>query len=331
MTFSNEPFFKKFSSNLPTFPEMEEIDKVIKKSLCSNVSIFRDTTKYLYDLGGKRIRPYLCLLVAHTFSNNLNKKILINTASAIELLHTSSLYHDDIIDDANLRRNQDTANKKFGLANSLLAGNYLYIRAFSLMQNLNKKYASFIEESCIKLTEGEALESNLSMEEFTIESAIEIARLKTGSLFMLASYLGTSIATTNQDVAKDMALYGENIGIVFQIMDDILDISSNNCEKNIGQDLIGGKPSIINTLWLKSGSELAKSIFSLNKDDKSDELISIALQEIQDSSFIEQATKIAKKYQKKALQYLQYAKDKSEYLNDDFFQYLEEVTKQSII
>ena len=70
MTFSNEPFFKKFSSNLPTFPEMEEIDKVIKKSLCSNVSIFRDTTKYLYDLGGKRISLDINTIVQTSQSEN---------------------------------------------------------------------------------------------------------------------------------------------------------------------------------------------------------------------------------------------------------------------
>ena len=168
--------------------ELALVEEVIKSSFRSDAASLSEISSYLFSLGGKRIRPVLCLLAYKALVEEEVKEQLITIAAGIELIHMATLLHDDIIDKSNLRRNSASANKKFGLAKSLLTGDFLLVRAFGLCAKLSSEIVRATEIACVELTEGEILE--LPMHEFDhdLDSSLLIARKKTASLFRLAGF-----------------------------------------------------------------------------------------------------------------------------------------------
>ena len=278
--------------------DLNALELHIKASLNSEASILNDIPTYLLGLGGKRIRPLLVFLSAKLLNHKELSLDLLNIAAGIELIHMATLLHDDIIDKAPLRRNKESAFKKYGESKTLLAGNFLFVKAFGLCAKLDPFIIEQTESACVELTEGEVLEE---LSQFQIDQSLTISAKKTASLFCLAALSGVFVATKDKEPAINFSDFGRSMGIAFQISDDILDVISKRdvLGKEPGTDIRERKPSLVNCLWLKSGSTLAKEIL-VSGTSPTPNLIAESLSEIKDGSIIHEARQIGITYVERA-------------------------------
>lgn len=280
---------------------LDRVEDLIKSKLRSQAPLLEEIPLYLLTLGGKRMRPVSTLMVAKALQVFEPDQKLIDVAAGIELIHMATLLHDDIIDKSPLRRHRKSPFAKYGVPNTLLSGDFLLVRAFSLCSRLDSFVVDATEDACIDLTEGEILETTLFRSAHTIETSIEIARKKTASLFRLAAKSAAHLAGAGAQATECFGIFGEKLGIAFQIIDDILDVTSDESMmgKQAGIDLRERKPSLVNVLWLKSGSDLSKKL--LTKPAGDEELfIEKALAELRDGPVIRQATAIARTFGEEA-------------------------------
>ncbi len=254
-------------SALTKLPGLGEVESIISSRLGSDAPKITEISQYLLTLGGKRIRPVLTLLcgelfgIKPPFGADPRGCQLLDIAAGIELIHMATLLHDDIIDKSPVRRHKPSPYKLFGTDSTLLTGDFLLTRAFGLCARLDRFVIDRTEEACIALTEGEILETNLIEDSHSVTSSLLVAKKKTASLFRLAAESAAHLAGTTDAVVEQMALFGENLGIAFQILDDVLDVTSDEATlgKRSGQDLRERKPSLVNVLWLVSDEPLPKS------------------------------------------------------------------------
>lgn len=282
---------------------LSRVEEVILSKLTSDAPMLEEIPRYLLSLGGKRIRPMLTLLVHELFSSGDPSSDVVDVAAGIELIHMATLLHDDIIDRSALRRHKTSPFFAYGLPGTLLSGDFLLVRAFALCAHLDTYIIEATEQACVELTEGEILETSLQTTPHTIDSSIQIAQKKTASLFRLSCETGSFLAGRAQDTVKKMAAYGENLGIAFQIVDDILDVKSSEEKlgKKPGTDIRERKPALVNILWLAGGSAQAKRLLIDQRDDEvSDSEIEVALAEIQQSDVLERAQEHARRYVQRA-------------------------------
>ncbi|MCI5065135.1 polyprenyl synthetase family protein [bacterium] len=259
------------------YPGMAHVESLIRSKFTSDSKLLTEIPEYLLHLGGKRIRPALALIThalcagkAHASPNSSPAPAspvpvpqpLLDVAAGIELIHMATLLHDDIIDRSPIRRGQPSPHIRFGETATLLTGDFLLVRAFSLCSRLDEHIVNETEEACVFLTEGEILEVPLSQQRSSREESLCIAEKKTAALFGLAAFAGAHVAGSSPEVERALKSFGLEIGIAFQILDDVLDVTAdeNLLGKRCGGDLIEQKPSIINVLWLESGDPLAEEL-----------------------------------------------------------------------
>ena len=285
---------------------LELVEKKIAASLSSDAKILSEISEYLLRLGGKRVRPLVCILTARLYKKEKPFHQLIEAAAGIEMIHMATLLHDDIIDESPKRRNQQSAYGRFGLTPSLLAGDFLLARAFGLCAHLDTFVIEATEKACVELTEGEVLEGKLTTERnLSFDEYITIVKKKTASLFALAASVGGHLSGASDKDVEHLRLFGYNAGIAFQIVDDILDITADEdlLGKPSGTDLRQRTPSIVNILWLASGDSFAKQFFS--GEEPSKESTENALREIKKSSIIDQCREHAEQYARLAKEALE--------------------------
>jgi len=274
------------------------LENEIRDTLHSEVSLLSEVPNYLLKLGGKRIRPALTFMLAQLCNQNTLTDDLLNIANGIELIHMATLLHDGIIDEAATRRGKESALSKFGLSYTLLAGNFLFVRAFGRCARLPSFIIKSTEKVCVLLTEGEIIEDEGI---YRCEHALNIATRKTGALFGLAALAGIFVPTQDESLSQLGYSFGNDLGVAFQISDDILDVTSTEKElgKTPGTDIKERKPSLVNSLWYESKSQLARKI--LNSSDVITTLeISEALAEIENSGVIETTRNVGIEYVEKA-------------------------------
>ena len=282
---------------------LRDVESIIRSKLRSDAPLIGEVCEYLLSLGGKRIRPIMTFLIARIFGmpepfrSSTKGSQLMEVAAGIELIHMATLLHDDIIDKSPLRRHKVSAYIKYGTDSTLLAGDFMLVRAFGLCAKLDSFIISETESACVALTEGEILETSLLQRQHSVASTLEVAKKKTAALFKLAAVSAAHLSGVPEEAIRDMAVFGDKIGTVFQIIDDILDVTSNEelLGKKAGQDLRERKPSIINVLWLDSGSPLARKLLLPPAADE-EEFLRNALDELKLSPVIAQAKNLAKAY-----------------------------------
>jgi octaprenyl-diphosphate synthase len=216
----------------------------------------------------------------------------------------ATLLHDDIVDNSDVRRQQPSPLAKFGMAETLIAGDFLLTRAFSLCSRLDRVIIDATESACISLTEGETEEFSIPLSAHNEASTIRIARKKTAALFRLGAFSAAFLAGVSRENQEHLACFGESLGIAFQILDDILDITGDQAVfgKKTGTDIRERKPSLINVLWLASGDKLASQ--TLLGSIPSDSAIQEAIYHLKDSQVMIKAREIATQYGEKASQAL---------------------------
>jgi octaprenyl-diphosphate synthase len=230
----------------PIASDMEQVNRVIRQSLASDVLLINQIAEYIIGAGGKRLRPALLLLVTGALGETSNQRHVL--AAVVEFIHTATLLHDDVVDESELRRGRQTANALFGNAASVLVGDYLYSRSFEMMVGVGKmRVMEILSEATTIISEGEVLQL-LNMHDADVDQTryMRVIRYKTAKLFEASARLGAVLAGADAPTEAAAAEYGRRIGTAFQIMDDWLDYAgtTESMGKNAGDDLREGKPTL---------------------------------------------------------------------------------------
>ncbi len=227
-------------------PDMQAVDAVIRRRLHSDVALVSQVAEYIISAGGKRLRPALVLLSAGALGYRGTRHHEL--AAIVELIHTSTLLHDDVVDESDLRRGRETANALFGNAASVLVGDFLYSRTFQMMVEIgNMRVMSVLSDATNIIAEGEVLQlMNCHDADVDEERYLQVIRYKTAKLFEAASRLGAIIGGADAETEQRLADYGTHLGTAFQLIDDVLDYSGAEGEtgKHLGDDLAEGKPTL---------------------------------------------------------------------------------------
>lgn len=226
--------------------DFDATNQIIIDRLKSDVALVDQVGHYIVAAGGKRLRPMLLLLAAKALGYGENKDS--NLAAVIELIHTATLLHDDVVDESDLRRGRETANAMFGNQASVLVGDYLYSRAFQMMVEVGEmKVMQVLSETTNQIAAGEVLQlMNVNDPEVSEESYYQVIERKTAILFAAATQLAAILSHADQATENALHQYGMQLGIAFQLVDDALDYASDADEmgKNVGDDLAEGKPTL---------------------------------------------------------------------------------------
>lgn len=241
--------------------EFEQVNRLIVEQLHSDVDMVENVGHYIVDAGGKRLRPLLVLLTAAGLGRCNTSHI--SFAATIEFIHTATLLHDDVVDISTLRRGRPTANAEFGNAPSVLVGDFLYTRAFQLMVQLgDMDILSHMAETTNTIAEGEVLQLVRAGDPDTSEDQyLDVITRKTAILFSAACYGAATLSGADDKVREALRAFGLNLGIAFQMIDDVLDYdgSAETMGKNVGDDLAEGKVTLplIHTLQAGNSDEKA--------------------------------------------------------------------------
>jgi octaprenyl-diphosphate synthase len=239
--------------------ELQNVELQFRKNLQSDVQLIRKVGEYLLSSGGKRIRPALLILAAKLCGYQGDRHVAL--ASVIEFIHTATLLHDDVVDNASLRRGIASANTLWGNEASVLVGDYLFSKSFSIIvEDGDLGILRAISGATTKIAEGEVLQlasmSNLAMTE---EAYIDVVKSKTAVLLATACQVGAILGDACRERETDLREFGMDVGIAFQLIDDTLDYVSSEEKfgKSIGHDLEEGKVTLplIHTLKQCTSSE----------------------------------------------------------------------------
>jgi len=281
--------------------ELQLVEKNIARAILSREQSLTDIAGHLIHSGGKRVRPMVSLLAFMAFGGR-NMQDIVDMATAIELIHTATLLHDDIIDAAETRRGKESAFKKYGLKSTLVAGDFLFIKAFEFAGKFDETVVQWTADACTLLTEGEMLQGFFNRNRaVTLDDYLEIVKRKTASLFQTGAKVGAYLAGAQSALVDEMDRYGLNLGIAFQMIDDVLDVVGHAelLGKPTGMDLRDGNPSLPIILALNAGHVEVWAAFE--SAHPADEMIRPALAAICSGPAIEQAKTYSKRYAKEAL------------------------------
>ena len=243
--------------------EISAVDRLIKARLYSDVVLIKQLSQYIIGSGGKRLRPVIALLSAKAVGYRGSRHI--DVAVIVELIHTATLLHDDVVDSSKMRRGRETANLVWGSEASVLVGDFLYSRAFQMMVDLqNMRILEILADSTNTIAEGEVMQLVSCHDPNTTEQQyLDTIHNKTAKLFEAAAALGVVISDGKPEIEAAMARYGRHLGTAFQLVDDALDYSASpeQLGKNIGDDLAEGKPTLplLYAMW-KGSKEQAQVV-----------------------------------------------------------------------
>ena len=241
---------------------MAEVDQVIHRRLSSQVALVNQISHYIVNAGGKRVRPMVLLLVARALGCNSSQ--MHELAAVVEFIHTSTLLHDDVVDESDLRRGRQTANAMFGNAASVLVGDFLYSRSFQMMVSTGRmRVMEVLAEATNVIAEGEVLQlMNMHDPDISVDDYLRVIEYKTAKLFEASTRLGALISDASPEVEEACAAYGRALGTAFQLIDDLLDYEGTTAElgKNIGDDLREGKPTLPLLAAMESGARVMDNV-----------------------------------------------------------------------
>jgi octaprenyl-diphosphate synthase len=229
--------------------ELAAVESRLLNLLDCREDLISEICRYLVAGGGKRVRPTFIMLVYRACGgSDKNLHDAVDAAVALELIHSATLLHDDIIDAGKLRRGKPSAFSRFGLGPTLVAGDFLFSRAFELCGRFEERLVKMAAEACIQLTEGEVMEGrfrhnpSVSLADYT-----KVIELKTASLFSSGGRVAADLAGAAERTVKRMGRLGTAIGLAFQMVDDLLDV--------IGPEAKIGKPAGRNSFAARSSGD----------------------------------------------------------------------------
>ncbi|NLE52461.1 MAG: polyprenyl synthetase family protein [Chloroflexi bacterium] len=222
---------------------LQQLDELLISVADSAVPLLRETSHHILGAGGKRVRPRL-LLLAFEATGGANFDVAIPLAAAVEIIHTATLVHDDINDHGTLRRGRETVNSRWGGTFALLTGDYLFSRTYELMAPYSTELNLILARASTALVEGETMQIQAAREgTFDTQTYFEIISRKTAALFVAAAELGATSAEAPAEQVRALSQYAFNLGIAFQLIDDVLDLAADSSQlgKNAGIDIAQGR------------------------------------------------------------------------------------------
>jgi octaprenyl-diphosphate synthase len=282
------------------------VEALFAEQIRSDVPLVSEIGRYIQEGGGKRVRPALLLLAARLAGYRGERAVVL--ASTVEFIHTASLLHDDIIDEATVRRGRRSVNSRWGNDITVLLGDFLYTKsmAMALCQD-NLKILRLLSDVTLRLIEGEILEIERNGNiEVTVEDHLDIIRRKTADLFAACTHIGAILGEAGEARERALASYGLNLGMCFQMVDDLLDFTAE--EKTLGKpvanDLREGKVTLPMIFLLRRAGPTAAEKVSAVLADRAfsrvsrDEIVRMA----RDCGALEEAREMAGRYAEAARQ-----------------------------
>jgi len=284
--------------------EMELVEEWISDSVDYGIETVEEVTKYVLESGGKRIRPTVIILAFKALKGEDVTKV-VPIAASMEIIHTGTIIHDDINDHSLLRRGVPTAYRKFGTTSALLSGDYLFVKAFEAVSEFDKAVRDVVINSCVLLAQGEVIQSQSTGDiDLSEEEYLDIITKKTAGPISAGAKVGGMLAggsVANTDCLQE---YGLNLGIGFQIMDDVLDVTGIETQtgKHSGNDIQEGKTTLlqIHALGNSSPEDRARLESTLRKKEKDGQDIAEAIDIIKGEGSIEYARSLGRDYIEKA-------------------------------
>ncbi|MGC3993972.1 MAG: polyprenyl synthetase family protein [Propionicimonas sp.] len=231
---------------------LDRIEERLGEAAVAETDFVTEAAQHSIRAGGKRFRPMLVVL-ASLLAADSDDESVVRAALVMELTHVASLYHDDVMDEAQLRRGAPSANQRWDNTVAILVGDFLFSRASSIVATLGTEYVTLQADTFARLVQGQIAETRGPREgEDLLEHYLDVLADKTGSLIAASAIFGGMVAGVGQAELDALAAYGEEIGIVFQLSDDLLDIASDTSGKTPGTDLRAGVPTLPTLLARRS-------------------------------------------------------------------------------
>jgi heptaprenyl diphosphate synthase len=285
---------------------LEQVEVELLKSVTHTDPVANVTSRHLLEAGGKRLRPVLVLLGAALGDDS--KEEVIKAAVVVELTHLATLYHDDVMDRAPMRRGVPTAHEVWGNSVAILTGDLLFARASQIVSRLGGKALSLQADTFERLCLGQLHETlGPQNNEDPIAHYIQVLADKTGSLIAASAELGVVYGDGPDEYREPMRIYGEKVGVAFQLIDDVIDIASDDSGKTPGTDLRAGVPTMP-TLILRAHAatdpkarELIEIIDGGLEDDAQ---LALAVSKLREHPALEEAYQMARTWAAEAVEAL---------------------------
>ena len=251
---------------------LNETESLLNLRIEGRYLFANETSRHLVAAGGKRFRPLITILGA-LVGNGINEKV-IKAAAVCELTHLATLYHDDVMDEAPLRRGVESANNRWGNSVAILTGDYLFAKMSQILAELGPEAVKLQADTFERLVIGQILETQGPGNEDPLTHYLQVVADKTGSLIATSLCFGAMFAGCNKTEIETLTEFGEKIGVAFQLADDIIDIASDSAQsgKTPGTDLREGVPTLVTLNVMRStrkeDKELKKLVSAPIKDEK---------------------------------------------------------------
>ena len=232
---------------------MAKVESLLLSHIQGDYPLVEETSRHLVAAGGKRLRPLLTLLASQY--GDKNKFGIIESAVVCELTHVATLYHDDVMDEATLRRGVESANNRWGNTVAILTGDYLFAKVSALLADIGPEAVRLQASTFERLVIGQIMETQGPQNgEDPLAHYLQVVADKTGSLIAASARFGAMVSGAPTDIKETLTVFGEKIGIAFQLADDIIDIASDSLDsgKTPGTDLREGIPTLVTLNAMKS-------------------------------------------------------------------------------
>ena len=251
---------------------MRKVEDLLFSHIQGDYPLVEETARHLVAAGGKRLRPLLTLLASNY--GDKNKFGIIESAVVCELTHVATLYHDDVMDEAPLRRGVESANNRWGNTVAILTGDYLFAKVSALLADIGPEAVRLQASTFERLVIGQIMETQGPRNgEDPLEHYLQVVADKTGSLIAASARFGAMVSGAPTDIKETLTVFGEKIGIAFQLADDVIDIASESFEsgKTPGTDLREGVPTLVTLNVMKSTKREDKDLIKLLRSPIKDE------------------------------------------------------------
>lgn len=296
--------------------EIAAVEARLLRAVAAREPLLQELAEYVIGAGGKRIRP-LAALLAFRAAGGRDEDLdpVIDIATGLELIHTATLMHDDINDGAKTRRGRDSAHRRYGPALALIGGDFLFTQGFQISGRFDRTIVDWTADACRSLAEGEFLQARfLNDPSIEIEDYLTLVERKTACFIATGIRIGAYLAGADQKTVDGLYRYGVNLGIAFQIVDDVLDVAGDagRTGKRIGIDIRDGNPTLPSILTVRGSTEGSGRLVQILKTpERGDDDVSAALQIIRESGALDEARALAAEYGARA-------RKEAEVVTDDF-------------
>jgi octaprenyl-diphosphate synthase len=285
-------------------PKLAAVEAEVARNLRSDIGVIDELGSYLSNGGGKRVRPLLLLLTAEMAGYRGERDVLF--AAVFEFIHTATLVHDDVVDGATIRRGRSSLNAAWGNSLTVLLGDYLYIKSMSMALTADDlRIIKILADITLRMIEGELIQQRRQGEiGVTADDHLDIIRRKTACLFSGCSRVGGLLAGVGKEKEAALESFGLNLGMAFQLVDDMLDFTSNEktLGKPVGSDLREGKLTLPLIYLLEAGDPLQRSKVSAVLEDRdfsrvrSEEIVAL----VRDGGTLDRTRDLARQFGERA-------------------------------